>query len=82
MEEFSYSLLTWKGEVSGVAHDDLMLLRVSDKDAAGTLLSQLNEIREQKAQDLDCVAFLHYLGTKPEPSVSEWALNVLSLSLG
>ncbi len=82
LEEFSYTVLTWKGEVSAVAHDDLMLLRVSDKDAAANLLAQLNEIREQKAQDSDCVAFLHYLGTKPEPSVSEWALNVLSLSLG
>ena len=82
LEEFSYTVLTWKGQVSGVAHDDLMLLRVKDKDAAGNLLAQLNKIYQQKAQDLDCVAFLHYLGTKPEPSATSWAMNVLSLSLG
>lgn len=82
LEEFSYTVLTWKGKVSGVAHDDLMLLRVTDKDAAGTLLSQLNKIYQQKAQDSDCVAFLHYLGTKPEPGATSWAMNVLNLSLG
>ncbi len=82
LEEFSYTVLTWKGTVSGVAHDDLMLLRVTDKDAAANLLAQLNKIYQQKAQDSDCVAFLHYLGTKPEPGVSDWAVKVLSLSLG
>ncbi len=80
LEEFSYTVLTWKGTVSGVAHDDLMLLRVPDRDAAGNLLAQLNKIYQQKSHDSDCVAFLHYLGTKPDPSASEWAKNVLNLT--
>ncbi len=82
LEEYSYTVLTWKGKVSGVAHDDLMLLRVPDTDAAGKLLAQLNKIYQQKSHDSDCVAFLHYLGTKPEPGATSWAMNVLSLTLG
>ncbi len=81
VKEFSYTLLTWKGNVDSVAHDDLMLMRV-DKDAAGSLLSQLNKIREQKSQDSDCIAFLHYLGTKADPSVSDWSKSVLDSTLG
>ena len=82
VEEFSYTVLTWKGNVDNVAHGDLMLMRVPDKDSAGSWLSQLNKIREQKSKDSDCTAFLHYLGTKPDPSVSEWANLVLDLTLG
>ncbi len=80
VSEFSYTVLTWKGTKDSVAHDDLMLMRVPDKDAAGSLLAQLNRIREQKSTDLDCIAFLHYLGTKADPSVSDWARNVLNMT--
>ena len=82
LEEHSYTILTWKGTVSEVAHDDLMLMSRVERDTARTLLSQLNQIYSSKSQDPDCVAFLHYLGTKPDPSASEWAIDVLNFSLG
>ena len=81
LEEHSYTILTWKGTVSEVAHDDLMGLSRANQDTARTLLSQLNQIYSSKSQDPDCVAFLHYLGTKPDPSASAWAIDVLNFSL-
>ena len=78
LEEHSYTILTWKGAVSEVAHDDLMLMSRVERDTARTLLSQLNQIYSSKSQYPDCVAFLHYLGTKPDPR----SLSVLRILAG
>ena len=78
LEEHSYTIQTWKGEISNVAHDDLMLLQGEFKDAASNLLKKLHHSYQLHSKDPDLVAFLHYLGTKPIPEASELALAFLN----
>ena len=70
-EEHSYTILTWKGAISEVAHDDLMAIKQASQKVAKTALSQLNRLYSAWKHDPDVVALLHYLGTKPQPGISQ-----------
>ncbi len=77
VEEHSYTIKAWKGEIKSVAHDDLMLLPRESKDVAENLLSKLHRSYQLHPHDPDFVAFLQYLGTKPIPEASELATKFL-----
>lgn len=77
IEEHSYTITTWKGTVSEVAHDDLMFLTRASKEAVKTMTGRLERILTRWKDDPDTVNFLHYLGTKPNPGASLGALRML-----
>ncbi len=80
VEEFGYVLKTYKGDVTGVVHDDLMLIKQASLSTTEVLLDKMKKSLERYHQDPGCVAFLHHLATKPIPDVSAWENDVLNFS--
>ena len=80
VEEFGYALKTYKGDVTGVLHDDLMLIKQASVTTTEVLLDKMKKSLAQYNQDPGCVAFLHHLATKPIPDVSAWENDVLNFS--
>ncbi len=78
--EFGYSVTTYKGDVTGVLHDDLMLIKQVSTSTTEVLLDKMEKSLERYHQDSGCVAFLHHLATKPIPDVSMWENDVLNFS--
>ncbi len=80
VEEFGYALTTYKGDVTGVLHDDLMLIKQASITTTEVLLDKMKKSLAQYHQDPGCFAFLHHLATKPIPDVSAWENDVLNFS--
>ncbi len=80
VREFGYSVTTYKGDVTGVLHDDLMLIQQASVTTTEVLLDKMKKSLAQYSQDPGCVAFLHHLATKPIPDVSAWENDVLNFS--
>ncbi len=78
--EFGYTVTTYKGDVTGVLHDDLMLIQQASVTTTEVLLDKMKKSLERYHQDPGCVAFLHHLATKPIPDVSAWENDVLNFS--
>ena len=77
VEEHSYTVDTYKGSVSEIAHDDLMALSRSSKEATKSMLERLQKAFELWPNDPDAMAILHYFGTKANPGCSEAGTAVL-----
>ena len=80
VREFGYSVTTYKGDVTGILHDDLMLIKQASLSTTEVLLDKMKKSLERYHQDPGCVAFLHHLATKPIPDVSAWENDVLNFS--
>ena len=80
VEEFGYTLQTYKGDVTGVLDDDLMLIKQASVTTTEVLLDKMKKSLEQYHQDPGCFAFLHHLATLPIPNVSAWENDVLNFS--
>ncbi len=78
--EFGYTVTTYKGDVTGVLHDDLMVIKQVSVTTTEVLLDKMKKSLAQYSQDPGCVAFLHHLATKPIPDVSAWENDVLNFS--
>ena len=70
LEEFSYTVLTYKTTISGVRRDDLMAVKQADREETRLLLEQMTRLHEKHGKDPDFHALLHFQASKPIPEIS------------
>ena len=69
--EFGYEVITYRGRIKEVLHDDLTQIKQASKTATTSLLNQMQKLLKSHGSDSDFAAYLHFIGTKPVPGASK-----------
>lgn len=73
--DYCYTIITYKGEVAKVTHNDLELIVRASKQAASLLIRDMSELLKKYGNDPDFTAYLEFLGTKPVPGASKLTID-------
>ncbi len=78
VEEFGYTVTTYKGDVEQVLHDDLTLIKQASFADTNNLLTKMQQLLESHGSDPDLAVYLHYIGTKPFPVASAVTIDIFN----
>ncbi len=82
VEEFGYTVTTYKGDVEQILHDDLTLIKQASFADTSTLLTKMQQLLESHGSDRDLAVYLQYIGTKPVPAASPLTMDIFNFLEG
>ena len=82
VEEFGYTVTTYKGDVEQVLHDDLTLIKQASFADTNNLLTKMQHLLESHGSDPDLAVYLQYIGTKPVPAASPLTMDIFNFLEG
>ena len=82
VEQFGYTVTTYKGDVEQILHDDLTLIKQASFADTSTLLTKMQQLLESHGSDRDLAVYLQYIGTKPVPAASPLTMDIFNFLEG